>query len=149
MRHIEKTLQWSYLTQDLQKKSPHSKTCAVGEIWTPRAAVGPYSHNHRHCSPLPSTALQHTPLLYLLLCADCRREERDQADFSNSDSISMWASLRKIILLQLELLTVLVCQPSTWYSFTFMGNERRIVENCTGQNCISMFSIGKEMDLVQ
>lgn len=120
-------------------KAPHSKTCAVGEIWSPMAAVGPYSHNHWDCSPLPSTALQHTPLLYLLLYEDCRREEGDTADFSSSDSISTRTSLRKIILFQLELMTAPVCKPSTWWSFTFIGNERSSVENCTRHNWISMF----------
>lgn len=82
-----KTLYGKTLTQ--------KNTVCRGEIWVSGgsgALLGPADTITDTVPPLHSTALTNTLLLFLLFYECCRPEERDRADFPDSDNISNQAS---------------------------------------------------------
>lgn len=82
--------------RDSTERPSLRKTRCVGGDWSRWAATGPHgalqTQSRAVFAPLHSTALTNTLLLFLLFY-ECRgAEERDRADFPDSDNISNQAS---------------------------------------------------------
>lgn len=65
------------------------------EILSLRAAVGPWSYNHRLCSTHRSAAVANTLLLCLMFYESCRPEERDCAALPEFDNITKKESKKR------------------------------------------------------
>lgn len=78
--------------RDSTERPSLRKTRCVGGIWVSGRLQGPTDTITDTVRRLHSTALTNTLLLFLLFYERCRPEERDRADFPDSDNISNQAS---------------------------------------------------------